>query len=131
MRRVTVRRDASARCIQCGLAWTDPLAISHGTQHAEAAGHVIEANYSAAYVYVPTASPGSGNDRTERLRRAVLDYLAVNPGAGVRSIQTGVGGCHARLREVLVALVASGDLVVLDGGPGRSRAHYRVGQVTA
>lgn len=57
LRRVVLGRFSSGRCHHCSRVFeTLQGAVSHG----RSAHHLIEATYSASYLYVPTDTSGAG-----------------------------------------------------------------------
>ncbi len=56
MRRVTLSRSSSGRCHNCG---RDFASLAGAVSHGRSAGHLVEARYSAAYLYVPTTDVGA------------------------------------------------------------------------
>ncbi len=56
MRRVTLGRSSSGRCHNCG---RDFASLAGAVSHGRSAGHLVEARYSAAYLYVPTTDVGA------------------------------------------------------------------------
>jgi hypothetical protein len=60
VRRFATLRAASASCLThgCGRQWNDAHALTHGSQHAEMAGHVVLGEYRASYVYWPAKLDG-------------------------------------------------------------------------
>ena len=53
--RTTLRRHASAHCLECDARWEHSWALAAAAQHAGQTGHACEGQYTAAYGYAGRA----------------------------------------------------------------------------
>jgi hypothetical protein len=49
--RITLARQASARCLMCPARWSDSWALAHAVNHRTGTGHVVVGRYSADYLW--------------------------------------------------------------------------------